>query len=249
MSVRALIVDDEPLARRRLRLLLQDEPDVAIVGECEDGPSAVAMVREAAPDLLFLDVQMPGMDGFDVIAELEPSACPAIVFVTAYDRYAIKAFDAHAIDYLLKPFTRARLRRALDRVASQLRDDGALARRVAALVASLQASRTLTRFVVKDGGRVYFVRADAVDWIEAVGHYVCLHAGGGSHVIRETLTHLEARLDGERFVRVHRSAIVNLDRVKELRPTFHGEYEITLVSGTTITSSRGFAPKLHQRLK
>jgi two-component system LytT family response regulator len=185
----------------------------------------------------------------NVIAELEPATCPAIVFVTAYDRYAIKAFDAHAIDYLLKPFTRARLRRALDRVASQLRDDRALARRVAALVASLQASRTLTRFVVKDGGRVYFVRADAVDWIEAVGHYVCLHAGAESHVIRETLTRLEARLDGERFVRVHRSAIVNLDRVKELRPTFHVEYEITLVSGTTITSSRGFAQKLQQRLK
>ena len=249
MRMRTLIVDDEPLARKRLRTLLQDERDIAIVGECEDGPSAITTVRETNPDLLFLDVQMPGMDGFDVIAELDPATCPAIVFVTAYDRYAIKAFDIHAIDYLLKPYTRTRLRLALERVGGHLRDDRTLARRVAALVTELQSSRALTRFVVKDAGRVYFVRVDDVEWIEAVGHYVCLHAGGGSHVIRETLTNLEARLDAERFVRVHRSAIVNLDRVKDLRPTFHGEYEITLLSGTTLTSSRGCSQKLHQRLK
>jgi two-component system LytT family response regulator len=249
MTLRTLIVDDEPLARRRLRHLLHDEPRVEIVGDCEDGPSAVDAVRRLAPDLLFLDVQMPGMDGFDVIAELGASACPAIIFVTAFDRYAVKAFDVHAVDYLLKPFSRARLRLALDRVGALAETDPGLARKLAALMADLQASRPLTRFVVKDGERVYFVRVDDVDWLEAAGHYVCLHADGATHIIRDTLSRLESRLDANRFVRVHRSAIVNLDHIKELRAAFHGEYEIVMHSGERLASSRTAGPRIQQLLK
>jgi two-component system LytT family response regulator len=249
MTLRTLIIDDEPLARRRLRQLLQDEPRVDIVGECEDGPSAVAAVRRLEPDLLFLDVQMPGMDGFDVIAELGASACPALIFVTAFDRYAVKAFDVHAVDYLLKPFSRARLSLALDRVGGRTGADLGLARKLTALMADLQASRPLTRFVVKDGERVYFVRVDDVDWLEAAGHYVCLHADGATHVIRDTLSRLESRLDANRFVRVHRSAIVNLDHIKELRAAFHGEYEIVLHTGERLASSRTAGPRIQQLLK
>ena len=249
MSLATLIVDDEPLARRRLRQLLQDESRVHVVGECDDGPSALAAVGRLRPDLMFLDVQMPGMDGFDVIAELGAAACPAIIFVTAFDRYAVKAFDVHAVDYLLKPFSRKRLQIALDRVHAQAKDDPGLVRKLASLLTDLQAARPLARFVVKDGDRVYFVRAEAVDWLEAVGHYVCLHAGGAAHIIRDTLSRLEERLDAQRFVRVHRSAIVNLDRIKELRPTFNGQYEIVLHTGERLHSSRSAGPALHDLLK
>jgi two-component system LytT family response regulator len=243
-----LIVDDEPLARRRLRQLLQTAADVAVVGECEDGPSAVASVRRLEPDLILLDVQMPGMDGFDLVAELGLE-CPAVVFVTAYDRYAVKAFEVHAIDYLLKPFDRARLDVALARARQLVAGDRTLTRRLAALVIDLQAKRPLSRLVVKDGERVYFVRADDVSWFEAVGHYVCLHAGGQSPLIRDTLAHLESRLDPERFVRVHRSAILNVEHIKELRPAFRGEFVIELRDGTRLNSSRGCADRLRQLLK
>ncbi len=249
MRLATVIVDDEPLARRRLRQLLADEPRVEIVDECEDGPSAMAAVRRWRPDLLFLDVQMPGMDGFDLIAELGAAACPAVIFVTAFDRYAVRAFDVHAVDYLLKPFSRGRLRTALDRACAHVKDEPALVHKLAALLTDLQSSRPLTRLVVKDGERVYFVRVEAVDWLEAVGHYVCLHAGGATHLIRDTLSRLESRLDPQRFVRVHRSAIVNLDRLKELRPAFHGQYELVMDSGERLTSSRTAAPRIQELMK
>jgi two-component system LytT family response regulator len=194
-------------------------------------------------------VQMPGMDGFDVIAELGVAACPAVIFVTAFDRYAVKAFDVHAVDYLLKPYSRARLRVALDRAGDHVRNEPDLARRLAAVMTDLQASRPFSRFVVKDGERVYFVRVDDVDWLEAVGHYVCLHADRATHVVRDTLSRLESRLDGQRFVRVHRSAIVNVDRIKELRPTFHGQYEIVMQGGERLVSGRMAGPRIQQLLK
>ena len=248
MTLRVLIVDDEPLARRRLKSLLADEDDVTIAGECEDGESAVAAVRRLAPDLVLLDVQMPGMDGFEVIdAILEtmgPSRCPAIVFVTAHDKYALKAFDVHASDYLLKPFDRARLRQALTRVRALALNRHDLARALLALVDDVRASRPLERIVVKSRGRVYFVRADEVDWIEAAGHYLTLHVGRDSHLIRDTITNLMSRLDANRFLRVHRSAIVNVDRIKELLPTFHGEYVVVLQDGTRVSSSRGYSQRL-----
>jgi two-component system LytT family response regulator len=248
-SLRVLIVDDEPLARRRLRTLLKDEPSIEIAGECDDGPSAVAAARRLSPDVMFLDVQMPGMDGFGVIEALGPSRCPAVVFVTAYDEYALQAFEVHAIDYLLKPFDRKRLRHALSRarvLALNERDPG---RRLLAAVADVRASRPQERIVVKSAGRVYFVHAGDIDWIGASDHYLTLHAGRDRHLIRDTIRNIESRLDPERFVRAHRSTIVNVDRIKELLPSFHGEYTILLRDGTRLSSSRGNSERLQALIK
>ena len=246
--LRVLIVDDEPPARRRLKGLLKDEGDITVVGECEDGESAVAAVRRLAPDLVLLDVQMPGMDGFEVIdaiiRTIGPSRCPAIVFVTAHDKYALKAFDVHASDYLLKPFDRTRLRQALARVRALALSPDDLTRTLLGLVRDVRAGRPLERFVVRSRGRVYFIRAGEVDWIEAHGHYLTLHVGRDTHLIRETIRHLESRLDANRFIRVQRSAIINVDRIKELLPTFHGEYVVVLRDGTRVSSGRGYSHRL-----
>jgi two-component system LytT family response regulator len=244
-SLRVLIVDDEPLARRRLKGLLKDEPEVEIAGECDDGPSAVAAAKRLAPDIMFLDVQMPGMDGFDVIEALGAMRCPAVVFVTAYDEYALKAFEVHAVDYLLKPFDRKRLRQALSRARALTLHEKDLGRRLAAVMADIRAGRPEARFAVTSRGRVYFVRADEIDWIEASGHYLTLHVGRDAHLIRDTITNIESRLDPHRFARVHRSMIVNVDRIKELLPSFHGEYTIVLRNGTRLQSSRGHSQRLH----
>ena len=249
MTLRALIVDDEPLARRRLRTLLKAEADLDIVGECEDGASAIAAARRLAPDLLFLDVQMPGLDGFDVIEALGPSARAAVIFVTAYDEYALRAFEVHAVDYLLKPFDRARLRQAVARARALRVNAADVGRRLLALVADVTAHRSLERLIVKSRGRVYFVRADEIDWIEAAGHYLVLHVAREQHVIRESITALEQRLDPDRFVRIHRSIIVNIDRVKALAPTFHGEYELELRDGTRLASARGYSDRLQALVK
>jgi two-component system, LytTR family, response regulator len=248
-SLRVLIVDDEPLARRRLKGLLKDEPEVEIAGECDDGASAVAAAERLAPDIMFLDVQMPGMDGFDVIEALGARRCPAVVFVTAYDEYALKAFNVHAVDYLLKPFDRKRLRQALSRARALMLNETDLGRRVAAAIADIRDGRPEQRFAVKSRGRVYFVRADEIDWIEASGHYLTLHAGRDAHLIRDTITNIESRLDPHRFARVHRSMIVNVDRIKELLPSFHGEYTIVLRDGTRLQSSRGHSQRLHAIIK
>ncbi|MBZ5559360.1 MAG: LytTR family DNA-binding domain-containing protein [Acidobacteriia bacterium] len=244
-----LIVDDEPLARRRLRKLLGDEPGVEVVGECGDGASAVEAVRRLKPDVLLLDVQMPGMDGFDAIDAIGPERCPAVIFVTAFDKYALKAFDVHAADYLLKPFDRARLRRAIGRARAAAVHATDVGRRLLALVTEVRDRRPLERIVVKAAGRVHFVRAGEIDWIEAAGHYVLLHAGAEVHEMRDTLARLEARLDAGRFVRVHRSAIVNVDRIKELLPSFHGEFVVVLRDGTRVASSRGYSDRLREMVE
>jgi len=248
MSLRAVIVDDEPVARRRLRTLLRAEPEVEVVEECSDGEQAVAAVRRHRPDLMFLDVQMPGMDGFEVVEALGID-CPATLFVTAYDRYALKAFEVHAVDYLLKPFDRARLRRALAHVRALDRSGPEGSQSLHELAASVAASRPLRRIVVRGGGRVVFVRTDEVDWIEATGHYLRLHVGRESHLVRETMAALESRLDPGRFARIHRSTIVNLERVKEMRSSFHGEYEVALRDGTRLQCSRGYAQRLQRALE
>jgi two-component system, LytTR family, response regulator len=248
-ALRVLIVDDEPLARRRLKTLLRDEPEVEIVGDCADGPSAVNTAKRLQPDVMFLDVQMPGMDGFDVIETLGPAACPAIVFVTAYDEYAVKAFEVHAVDYLLKPFDRKRLRHALSRARALTLTEKNLGSRLATLIADFRGGRPEQRFAVTSRGRIYFVPADEIDWIEAAGHYVTLHAGRDDHLIRETITSMEARLDTRRFARVHRSIIVNVARIKELLPSFHGEYTIVLRDGTRLQSSRGYSERLQAIIK
>ena len=247
MTLTALVVDDEPVARRRLKALLRDEPTVNVVGECGDGEEALDAIRRVAPELVFLDVQMPGLDGFEVIEALGPKACPAVIFVTAYDEYALEAFEVHAVDYLLKPFDRARLHAAIER-AHALALGGDLGRRLGALVAGVAASRPLKRLLVKSGGRVYFVRVEEIDWIEATGHYLRLHVGSESHLLRATVASVEARLDPERFARIHRSTIVNVERVKEMHPAFHGDFVVTLRSGTQLDCSRTYAQRLQRSL-
>jgi two-component system LytT family response regulator len=249
MTIRALIVDDEPLARTRLRALLDGEADVEVVGECGDGQAALAAVAELAPDLLFLDVQMPALDGFGLLEALGPGRLPAVVFVTAYDRYALRAFEVHALDYLLKPFDRDRFRKALDRARAQLAAAGRGAadpRLLALLEDTRGARRPLERLVVKSAGRVFFLRTEEIDWIEAAGNYVRLHAGADTHLLRDTMNGLEARLDPQRFLRVHRSTIVNVDRIQELQPWFHGDYLVILRDGTQLTLSRGYRPKVEE---
>jgi two-component system LytT family response regulator len=248
---RVLIVDDEPLARERLRTLLEEEPAFELVGEAADGTTGAESILALQPDLVFLDVQMPGADGFDVIDAVGADKMPFVVFVTAYDRYALRAFDVHALDYLLKPFDRERFREALGRAQAQIERNtgGDIERRLAAIVQDLKPARARTdRFVVKSGGRIFFVRTAEIDWIEAAGNYVKLHLGEDSHLFRETMNNMEARLDGHRFVRIHRSRIVNTDRIKELQPWFNGEYVVVLQNGARLTLSRGYREKLQERL-
>ncbi|HUK13676.1 MAG TPA: response regulator [Thermoanaerobaculaceae bacterium] len=251
MSVRTVIVDDEPLARERLRQLLAREPDVELVGECRDGAEAVAVLRELKPDLVFLDVQMPELDGFEVLAELGPAALPRVVFVTAYDQYAIRAFEVHALDYLLKPFDQARFSRALGRAREDLRSRGdPVDARLLALLEQLEAQRQhLGRFVVRADDRIFFVRARDVECVEATGNYMVLHVGADSYPIRETMTNLERRLDPAHFVRVHRSFIINLERTRELEAWFHGGYVAVLASGRRVHVSRKFRDRVDALLR
>jgi two-component system LytT family response regulator len=243
-TIRAMIVDDEPLARERIRDLLATDPEVAVEIECADGVEAVDAIREHAPDLLFLDVQMPERDGFDVVAEVGVDAVPAIVFVTAYDRYAVRAFEVHAVDYLLKPFDEERFREAVTRAkrrARRGRDE--VDARIRAAIAELRPCY-VDRITVRSGERLLLVRAEEIDWIEAEGNYVKLHAGAETHMVRETIGGLEARLDPARFARTHRSTIVNLDRVREIEPTFHGDYRVVLRNGTKLPLSRTYRDRV-----
>lgn len=243
MTLRTLIVDDEPLARERVRMMLGAHPDMVVVGECGDGQQAIAAIREHRPDLVFLDVQMPGIDGFGVLRELQHETLPYVVFVTAYDQYALRAFEVHALDYMLKPFNAERFGQALDRARATLaRDDaGSFDRqRLRDMVSSITAQqREKQRLVVRSSGRVFFVRVDDIDWIEAEGNYVRLHMGTQSHLLRETMKGMESALDPSAFVRIHRSTIVNADRIRELQPLFHGEYAVILRDGTRLVASRG----------
>ena len=255
MKLRTLIVDDEPLAREGVALALAKERDVEIVGNCADGPSAVRAIRELEPDLVFLDIQIPELDGFEVLDTLDRDELPVVVFVTAYDEYALRAFDAHALDYLLKPVARERFRETLERARGRVRERraaGVIDDRLIALHAERQAgpapARYLTRIAVKTAGRAYFVRAEEIDWIEAADNYARLHAGGTSHLVRETLRTLEVKLDPQLFLRVHRSAIVNVDAIRELQPWFHGDHVLILRSGARLTCSRRYDERLRQML-
>jgi two-component system LytT family response regulator len=248
MKLRTLIVDDEPLARERMRSLLEAEADITIVGECRDGREAVDAIKRESPDLVFLDVQIPELDGFQVLAAIAGDKAPAIVFVTAYDQYALQAFEVHAVDYLLKPFDEDRFRRALDRAREAVtRDKGDLSEKLLSLLQELKAPHGyIERLVVKSAGRLFFLRTDEIEWVESAGNYVCLHVRGESHLLRETMTGLEARLDPARFVRIHRTAIVNIDQIKELQPLFHGEYQVVLRDKTELTLSRGYRDRLQE---
>jgi two-component system LytT family response regulator len=250
--IRTLVIDDEPLARERMRSLVAAEADFEVVGEASNGLEAVEAIQSQNPDLVFLDVHMPKLDGFEVIETVGPEAMPAVVFVTAYDQYALRAFDVQALDYLLKPFDSDRFHSTLQRVREQMEsaETGDLGRRLIALVRDLKPGRTQpsNRLVVKSGGRLFFLRADEIDWVEAAGNYVRLHVGNDTHMLRETMNSIEARLNPELFVRIHRSHIVNIERIRELQPWFNGEYVVILRNGSRLTLSRGYREKLQERL-
>lgn len=247
MKIRTLIVDDEPLARERLRKLLEREAEVELVGECANGAEAVAAIQGLVPDLVFLDVQMPELDGFGVIAAVGSHRMPLVVFVTAFDQYALKAFEVHAVDYLLKPFDRERFQVALGRAVEQIRrrETSGLNERLSAMLAELKPeARQPGRIAVKSEGRVLLVKLDDVDWIEAADNYVTLHVGKETHMLRETMNAMEQRLLAQKFMRISRSSIVNVERIQELQPMFHGEYVVILRNGTRLTLSRGYREKL-----
>jgi two-component system, LytTR family, response regulator len=243
MKIKTLIVDDEPLARDRVKRFLRDESDIEIIGECGSGTEACAAIKREKPDLVFLDIQMPEKTGFEVIKSLDPKSVPTIIFVTAYDQYAIKAFDVHAIDYLLKPFNRERLHRAVTHAREHIENKkrGNFDERLVSLIADLKSEKKyLERLVVKSVGRVFFLKTDEIDWIEAAGNYLKLHVGRESHLIRETMNSIEAKLNPEKFLRIHRSTVVNIDSIKELHPMFSGDYAVILRNGTEITLSRNY---------
>jgi len=251
MSIRTLIVDDEPLARERVKRFLRDEPDIEIVGESGNGKDAISAIRSLQPDLVFLDIQMPEKTGFDVVKAVDPAAMPVVIFVTAYDQYALQAFEVHALDYLLKPFNRERIHRAVRRARQQIerRRLGDLDERMNSLISTLKSGRKyLDRLVVRSVGRVFFLKTDEIDWIEAAGNYVKLHVGRDSHMIRETMNGIEAKLDPAKFIRIHRSTVVNIDRIKELHPMFSGDYAVILRNGTELALSRNYRERFLESL-
>jgi two-component system LytT family response regulator len=258
-KIRVAIVDDEELARERMRTLLSEHSDIEVVAECADGNEALRAIDDKNPDLVFLDVQMPDVNGFDVVEALDRISTeapegngtkpPAIVFVTAHDDHALKAFEIHALDFLLKPFDEARFEKTLSRARRHVRQSReTVDARLLALLEDLRTERRgqrhSDRLVVKSGGRVFFLRTEEIDWVEAAGNYVRLHARSESHLLRESMKNMETRLDPNTFVRIHRSAIVNIDRVKELEPWFHGEYIVIMRDGTRLTASRVYSDRL-----
>lgn len=262
MPMRVLLVDDDPYARATVRTFLSAEPGVEVVGECEDGNAALEMLARQEADVLFLDVDMPGLDGFGVLEALGDARAPVVVFVTAHEHYAIRAFEVHAQDYLVKPFGLERFRQAFRRVRAEVEErgeaiDGA---RVQSLLEALReeqrglerlvsgAGPWLERLLVKTGDRVLLLPADRIDWVEAEGNYVRLHVGKESYLVRWKIGALETRLDPRRFVRIHRSHLVNLERVRELRPWFAGDFVVLLHDGTELRLSRGYRPHLEERL-
>jgi two-component system LytT family response regulator len=246
-TIKALIVDDEPLARERIKRFLTDERDIELVGECADGQEAVSAIQTLEPDLVFLDIQIPELDGFGVLEAVGVEQMPAVIFVTAYDRYALQAFDVNALDYLLKPYNRERFHKAVERARAQLSNGakGELSERLLSLLENLQPEqRHLERLMIKSSGRVFFLRTTEIDWIEAEGNYLRLHVGKESHLLRETMNRLAAKLDQDKFLRIHRSTLVNIERIKELQPLFSGDYVVILRDGKQLTLSRSYRDKL-----
>ncbi len=247
--LRAVIADDEPLARRKIRALLEGEGDVEVVAECANGREAIDEVRARTPDLLFLDIAMPEKNGFDVVRAIADGRMPAVVFVTAHDEYALKAFEVHAVDYLLKPFDRRRFETALTAARTRLAQGGnrELSQRLMNILQTMEQPRrphSPERITVKKAGRIIFLDIDDIRWVDAAGNYVKLNTGDGSYLLRETMVGIEERLPGEKFLRIHRSTIVNIDEIQEIEPLFHGEYSVTLKGGQRLTLSRSYRNQL-----
>jgi two-component system LytT family response regulator len=250
-KIRALIVDDEPLAREGIQMRLKPEPDIEVIGECRNGREAVTVILRDAPDLVFLDIQMPRMDGFAVIEAIGADRMPYIIFITAYDEHALRAFEVHALDYLLKPIDGSRFLEALSRARDRIRGKNlaAIAAQLQQMMATLKGEKEyLERLSIKSAGRILFLGVDEIDWIEAADNYVQVHAGQTSHLLLATMNSLETRLNPQQFLRVHRSTIVNLKRIKELHPMFHGEYRIILQDNTQLTSGRSYSKSLQKLL-
>jgi two-component system LytT family response regulator len=263
MKIRTLIVDDESLSRARVRRMLKEESDIEIIGECRNGKEALRFILQEKPDLVFLDVQMPEMSGLEVLQTVGAKAVPALVFVTAFDQYAIQAFDFYALDYLLKPFSRERFKQTVERIREQIRQQQQLGNetgiigqpphmledRLVSLIQDLREKKYLRRIVVKTEGRVFFLATDEIDWIGAAGNYLELHVGKATHLVRETMHGIESKLDPIKFLRIHRSIIVNIDRIKEMHPMFSGDYTVNLKDGTELPLSRSFRDRLQNLLE
>jgi two-component system LytT family response regulator len=249
IKLRTLIVDDQMIGRELLRRMLVNEPGIEIVGMAGNGPEAVEIIHQLAPDLVLLDVQMPDMDGFAVLGQIKPERMPMIIFVTAHDDFALKAFDVHAVDYLIKPCRQERLQMALRRARGNIQrhQTGEINQRLAALVQDFKgAPRKVERLAVKTGGRILFLRLVDIDWVEAADNYVKIHIGKEEHLLRETLAALESKLPDDRFLRISRSAIVNVEHIREMHPMFHGEYIVVLRNGAQVTLTRGYREKLER---
>ena len=268
-TIRALIVDDESLAREALLVMLNDDPEMEVVAECRNGTEAVTVIREQSPDVVFLDIQMPEMDGFQVVEEVGAGRMPVTIFVTAYDKHALRAFEAHALDYLLKPFDHDRFNTALQRAKTFVRQQklGEISESLFAVLQDLKSKNgespsatdnrkaervahqePIERVAIKSGGRIYFLKTREIDWVEGAGDYLTLHSGSQTHLIRETMGNFHAKLDPQKFLRIHRSTIVNIERIKDIRPLYKGEYVITLTSGVRLKASRGYRHELQQLL-
>lgn len=269
-KIRALVVDDESLAREALMVMLGDDPEIVVVAECRNGKEAVTVIREQSPDVVFLDIQMPEMDGFQVIEEVGVRQMPVTIFVTAYDKHALRAFEAHALDYLLKPFDHDRFNTALQRAKTYIRQQqlGEISENLFAMLQDMKLKtggespmdadnrnseraahrEPIDRVVIKSGGRIYFLKIEDIDWVEGAGDYLSLHSGSQTHLIRETMGNFHAKLDSRKFLRIHRSTIVNIERIKDIRPLYKGEYVITLTSGISLKASRGYRHELQSLL-
>lgn len=249
--IRTLIVDDESLARERIRDMISSDREIEIIAECVNGREAIEAIQKHSPDLVFLDVEMPGIDGFGVLEALPPGQIPTVIFVTAYDQYAVRAFEVYALDYLLKPFDQERFDKAIERAKTHISSERneVLSQRILRALEEIKTKPVhLERLVIKMNGHVFFIKAEEIDWLEAEGNYVRLHAGKESYLLRDTISALESQLDSKKFIRIHRSAIVNIDRITELQPWFHGEYRIILRQGVELTLSRTYREKLHELL-
>jgi two-component system LytT family response regulator len=268
-TIRALIVDDESLAREALLVMLNGDPEMEVVAECRNGKEAVTAIREQSPDVVFLDIQMPEMDGFQVVEEVGATRMPVTVFVTAYDKHALRAFEAHALDYVLKPFDHDRFDAVLRRAKTSVRQRrlGEISESLFAVLQDMNLKtgespagtdeikpdrsthkEPLERVVIKSGGRIYFLKVEEIDWVEGAGDYLSLHSGSQTHLIRETMGNFHAKLDPQKFLRIHRSTIVNVERIKDIRALYKGEYLITLTSGIGLKASRGYRHELQQLL-